>query len=225
MCLDAETQALAAHDADVADLAAGFAIERRLVEDDGAALRRRASERLRRPRAASAVTTPSALFRVVAQEFRGADAFPEREPHRFGRGLAGAGPGLARLGPLALHGRSKPSFSTAMPARTQRVLGQIEREAISVIEFEGRLARELRARAEAGGFFVENGEAARQRRAEAGFLGEQRFADERLGAHEFAIGVRPFRRPASRTRRHIKGSSAPSNCAWRMARRMMRRRT
>ena len=103
MLVDAEAHALGAHDADIADLAAEFGVEGRLVEDHGAAragLEPEGLGALMQKRDDRAL----ALLGVVAQKLGRADALLEREPDGLGRRLAGAGPGLARLGALALHG-------------------------------------------------------------------------------------------------------------------------
>ena len=101
---DAEAHAVGRHDAGIADLAAGFAVERRLVEHDGAGLALGQSGDL----LAVAHQRGDDAFRglgLVAQELGGADLLAQREPHGFGRGLAGAGPRRPRHLALALHRR------------------------------------------------------------------------------------------------------------------------
>ena len=101
---DAEARAVLRLDrADVADLAARLAIERRLVDDDRAVLAfaerfhflavldQRLDHRL-------------GAVAVVAEKLRRAVAVAQREPYAFGRRLARPGPRRARLGPLPLHG-------------------------------------------------------------------------------------------------------------------------
>ena len=88
---------------------------------------------------------------LVAQKLGRAELLAQREPDRLGRGLAGARPGLARLGALALHGRIEASRSTPMFARFQRVLREVEREAIGVVELESHLAGQPVARLERRG--------------------------------------------------------------------------
>jgi hypothetical protein len=87
-------------DAGVAHLAAGLAVERRLVDDDRARL-----AGLRR----SSTSLPSTHERrddalgglgVVAEELGRAELLAQRRTRRLGRRLAGAGPGGARLGLL-----------------------------------------------------------------------------------------------------------------------------
>ena len=98
------------HGPAVADLAAGLAVERRLVRDnqDLAAGLVEALDLL-------AARDQRQHFgfrrqRLVAEELRRAEALAEIEPERLGRRLAGAGPGLAGLGARALHlpPRSRP---------------------------------------------------------------------------------------------------------------------
>src|SRR6185312_10575655 len=82
--------------AGVADLAAGFGVERRLVDEDGGvAARLGLFHRL----AALDDGDDLALgdMRVIAQEFGGADLVAQLEPHLLGRRLAGADPALPRL--------------------------------------------------------------------------------------------------------------------------------
>jgi hypothetical protein len=83
------------HQAGVADLAAGLAVERRLVDDDRAALAGLSAS-------TSAVAQQRlhdafGLLGVVAEELGGADLLAQREPDGLGRRLARARPGRARL--------------------------------------------------------------------------------------------------------------------------------
>lgn len=70
----------------------------------------------------------------------------------------------------------------------QRVLGEVERETIGVVELEGRLAVELVTFGKIGRSLRQKVEAALQGLAEARFLQLQRFRDQRFGADEFRIG-------------------------------------
>ena len=92
----------------IADLAAGLAIEGRLVDDDDAV------------RALAELIDAGAVldqrhdlagrgFRVIAEELGRAQFLFQLEPERVGRGLAGASPGFPCLGTLALH-RSGEAF-------------------------------------------------------------------------------------------------------------------
>src|SRR5262245_32009457 len=93
---DAEAHAVAGYHAGVADLAAGLAIERGLVDDHraGFALAERSD-------------FPAVLDQrrdhtlgdlgLVAEELGGAELFAQRKPHRLGGGVARALPGFARL--------------------------------------------------------------------------------------------------------------------------------
>ena len=117
---------------------------------------------------------------------------PERlaqaEPDRLGLRLAGARPGGARLRLLLLHRRCEARQVDRNAAALERVLGEVERKAESVVETEGDVAGQRRAGTEALGRLVEQGEPARQRPAEARLLQVQRFRDHRFGAREFRIG-------------------------------------
>ena len=93
---NAEFDALARHQAGVADLAAGLRIERRLVEYDRAALAGLEGVGLlavfheRRDHALGALG-------FIAQEFRGTEFFAQREPDVFAGGVAASRPRRACL--------------------------------------------------------------------------------------------------------------------------------
>ena len=80
-----------------------LAVERRLVEHDGAGL---AGFELGDLLAVLHQRGDDAFgaLGLVAEEFGGADFLAQRKPYRLLRGLARARPGGARLGALALHG-------------------------------------------------------------------------------------------------------------------------
>src|SRR6201987_2648366 len=101
---DGKTHAFAGHDAGVADLPARLAVERRLVEDDGAALARAQGIDLL---AVLDQRGNDALggFRLVTEELGGAGLLAQGKPDRLGGGIAGARPRRTRLLALALHGR------------------------------------------------------------------------------------------------------------------------
>ena len=155
--------------ADVADLAAGLAVERRLVEDQRSALAR--IERLDLD-AVLDDRADDALggLGLVTEKLGRADALAQAVPDRFGRSFARARPGPARLGALALHGGVEAVRVDRKPAGAQGVLRQIEREAIGVVEPERRLAVQHAAVAKRARLVLENGEAPRQRRAKARLL-------------------------------------------------------
>ena len=126
---------------------------------------------------------------VVAEELGGAELFLQLEPQGLGRGLAGAGPGLPRLGALALHAGGKSLGVDADAAGFQRVLGEVEGEAVSVVKLEGGLAGKHGAVLHASRRFVEQAEPALERIAEAGLFELQRLDDEALAALELGVGV------------------------------------
>ncbi len=76
-----------------------------------------------------------------------------------------------------------------MPRGAQRVLGEIEREAIGVVKRKRGDAVEHVALLERLARLIEDGQAALERVAEAGFLEFQRLGDQRLGAMQFRIGL------------------------------------
>src|SRR5580658_1861536 len=86
-----EPHAVARHGAGIADLAAGLGVERRLIEDDGAALA------LVEPCYFLAVAdecrhNARGTLGLVTEKFRGAELFAQTKPHRLVGRLAGAGP-------------------------------------------------------------------------------------------------------------------------------------
>ncbi len=217
--LDGEARALGARDgAAVADLAAGLGIERRLVDDDDAAL---ALLQLLHPRAVLDQRHDLARgrFGLVAEELGGAELLFQLEPERIGRGLAGAGPGFPRLGALALHGRGKALRVDAKPARFQRVLGQVVGKAVSVVELEGDLAGERVAALQPLGRVVEQAKPALERLAEAGLLELQRLLDQALAALKLVIGAAHLRRsaPAPGDRAAAPWRRGYAHAAWRAA--------
>src|SRR5579862_9785353 len=117
---------------------------------------------------------------------------------RVGRGLARARPG--RAGVLALLGHCRVEAVTVDrdAARLERVLGQVERKAVRVVELERGLARELLTLAKARRGFVEELEAARERDAETLLFQLQRLDDERLGTLELGIGLAHLDRKSTR---------------------------
>ena len=78
------------------------------------------------------------------------------EPEVFGGRFAGTGPGLARLGALALHRLVEAFRVDADAARAQRVLRQIEREAVGVVKLEGGFAGQLAPSCEIARLLVED---------------------------------------------------------------------
>jgi hypothetical protein len=104
--------------------------------------------------------SPSAGLGRVAQELGGADRLLQVEPQRLGRGLAGAGPGGAGA-PLLLGHRRLEAGHVHRPALgAQRVLREVEREAVGVVQAEGDLARQRGAVAELRRLLRQQAEAA-----------------------------------------------------------------
>src|SRR5512143_4006301 len=171
----------------VADLAAGFAVERGLVDEDGTAL---AVFQILHARAVldeSDDLTGRGL-RLVAEELGCAELLLQLEPELVGYRLAGARPGFARLGALPLHGGGEAACIDADAARLQRILGQIVGEAISVVELERDLAGQRVAALQVPRLLVEQLQPALERLAEAGLLELERLLDEALRALELVIG-------------------------------------
>ena len=127
-------------DAAVAHLAAGLGVERCLVHDHRHVL---AGPGLFDALAVNDKRLHMALdgFGLVTEEFAGADVVSGREPYRLGGRVARPGPGLARLGALAFHGGVEADLVDRNAAALERVLGQIEGKAVSVVKAERHLAR------------------------------------------------------------------------------------
>ena len=137
--------------AGVADLAAGFGVKRRLVEDQKTSFA--GFQRIDLDAVAQQGDDDAlGVIGFIAEEFGRADLVLDREPDGFGRGFAGAGPGLAGFGALALHGGVENVLVHADFPGAQRLLGQVEREAVGVVELESDIAREILALAQVAGF-------------------------------------------------------------------------
>ena len=185
---DHDLEAVAADRAGVADLAARFAVERRLVDHHrnlgpfGGRIHGLAVAHHCRDHA-------FCLFRRVAEELGGAKPVAQFVPDGFRGRLAGAGPAGAGLGLLPLHGVGEAGDVDRNAALAQRILREVERKAVGVVEPEGRLAVEHVARGQVLRRVGEQPEPARQGLAEPRFLELQRLGDQRLAAHQFGIGL------------------------------------
>ena len=104
-------------------------------------------------------------------------------------------------------------------ARLERVLGEIERKAVGVVERERGLALEPVAALERAGLLVEDGKPALERLAEAGFLELERLGDQRLGARAVRDRPGPSRAPASAPAATSAARARPAarRAAWRGA--------
>ena len=174
--------------AGVADLAAQFAIEGRLVGDDQHIL---AGSGLVDQLAAPDQGQHAALRTVglVAQELGGAVLVADVEPDALDRGLARALPGGARSLALAGHGGVEAGGIDGTAFGAERVLGEVEREAERVVETEGDLAGEGLAGAEAAGLLLQEPQAPLQRAAEAGLLQAQHLGDQAFGPDQLGEGL------------------------------------
>ncbi len=172
----------------IPDLATGLAVERGLVDDHQhldtgfGAVDRLAVDQQRRHLALG-------LGGVVAEELGGPGLLANLEPDGVGGCLAGAGPGLARRRPLALHRRVETLLVEPAALAAQDVGGQIDREAVGVVELEGDLTRQPLTLAELAGGVLQVLQAAPERVLEAGLLELQGAGDQRLGADQFGIGL------------------------------------
>src|SRR4029450_444223 len=114
-------------------------------------------------------------FGLVAQELARAGFFAQAEPHRLGGGVARAGPGGARLLALALHRGVERIGIDGDAARLERILGEVERKAVGIVEREGGFAGKLRAAPQFLAALLEQRKPARERLAKSRLLEPERF--------------------------------------------------
>ncbi|MNI25029.1 hypothetical protein D3C73_786670 [compost metagenome] len=182
---------IAEDDTCIAHLTTGFAVERRLANDDLDVFAGSSGiNRLAVPD--DRLDYTFGLLGVVTEEFGSTVFFLQLEPDRFGRLVAGACPVRPGFRLLALHRIGKAGDIDADLAGAQCVLCQIEREAVGVVKFESGLAVEHVALVEIGRRIGKERKAALQRLAEAGFFQLQRFGRERLGTNQLRIGAAHF---------------------------------
>jgi hypothetical protein len=127
------------------------------------------------------------LFCGVAEEFRRADLLLHLEPHAIRAGIAGARPRGAGAAALLGHRRLEPRGIHAPPLFAQRVLRQVERKSVGVVQPERHVAGQLLALAQLPRLLGQQPEPAIQHGLEARLLQPQRLGDQRLGAAEFGI--------------------------------------
>ena len=149
----------------------------------------------------------------------------EVEPQILAGLVARALPGGAGQSLLLGHGGVEAGAVDVQAAGAQRVLGQIIGEAEGVVELEGGLAGQGAALAHLRGRLVEQLQAIGQRLAEACLLLRQRRFDQRLGADQLGVSGAHFGDQRRHQAVHQRLLGAEDKCAWRMARRMIRRRT
>src|SRR5262249_19890682 len=171
-----------------ADLTARHRVERRLVEDDGAALagtQRVDFVPVLHQRGDDALGG----FGLVAEELARAGPFAPRKPPPPRGGRAPRRPGGAA--PLApARPRGVEAFGIdGDAARLERILGKVERKAVGIVEREGGFAGKLRAAPQSLAALLEQRKPARERLAEPRLFELERFRDQRLRAQELAIGL------------------------------------
>ena len=158
--------------AGVPDLTATFGVKRCLVQRDlnGIALFHLGHLR---PVLDQRNDLPLGSFGVIAQKIGGAGFFSHIEPNgRIGR-FARTGPCGTRLGLLRIH-RGVEAFKVNLAVLfAQGILGQIDREAVGVIEFERGLARQIGTGGQALEFVIQQLQTAVQRLFEARFFQQQ----------------------------------------------------
>jgi hypothetical protein len=125
---------------------------------------------------------------VIAGEHRRAEPLAQGQPLRPLRRLARAGPGLARHLALAIHGGLEAFQVDGDLSGPHRVLGQVERKAVGVVQLEGGLAGQHPAGGQTHCRLVQQGQTPAQGAAEAFLLLAQGFDDQRARADQFGIG-------------------------------------
>ena len=102
------------------------------------------------------------------------------------------------------------------PLAAQRILRQVEREAVGVIKPERRLPRKRGALGQLGKLIVQKPQAAFQRGAEPLLLQLQRLGDERLRPAQFGVSLPPSVAPASAPAGTSSGPACPvdARAAW-----------
>src|SRR6516164_8049585 len=110
---------------------------------------------------------------LVAEELGGTELLTQGEPPRFSCRLARADPALARFFALARHRLLEACDGHLAALSAQHVLRQVEREAISIVKAERKLAGQRLASAEHGGFFLEQAKTAVERLFEIRLLEPQ----------------------------------------------------
>ena len=167
----------------IADLAAGLRVERRAVEDDDALLP--GGQRIDRGAVAVERDHPAFLGqRVVTVE------------HRLGAGIAQASGRLeagrgARAAALLVHRRVEPCLVDRDAALAAHVGGEVEREAVGVVQREcGFAGQHLRAGlARFGQRRLEDFHAVLERLGETLLLGLQHLRDVALLLRQLGIGI------------------------------------
>ena len=178
---------LGADKACIPNLPAAFGIKGRLVDDDlhGCPGFGRPD---RHPVADQRQQLTFGGFGVIAQKLGRAIGLGQFEPDSGILGLAGADPGRARLLALLVHRGLEPRHIDGLALFAQRILRQIQREAVGVIELERRRAGQFSPLRQPRQLVIQQLQPAVQRGAEPGFLQPQRLFNQALGAGQFRIG-------------------------------------
>src|SRR5262249_4746149 len=123
------------------NLAAGFGVERRLVDDDADLVAENSFDEAL-VAAQYRLDHPLGVFGLVAEELARPDLVAQCEPVGLGRRFARADPGGARTGPRLFHSLFELGDVDGDAARPQDVLRQVEWKAVGVVEREGDAAVE-----------------------------------------------------------------------------------
>src|SRR4029079_4751756 len=190
---DGRAHALAPYFADVPHLSAAFAVEWSLVNHHGTGF---AFFQLGNFLAVLYQSRDYAFSALgfIPKKFRRTDFLAQREPDGLQCGLARSGPGCARFFALAVHRVGERCEVNGNAARAQRVLSEVEREAIRIVEREGSLAVEHRPSFEVFAFLVEDCEPTLEGATKARFFELERLSEQRFSAQQLGISLSHFAR-------------------------------
>src|SRR6516225_521280 len=120
---------------------------------------------------------PLCALGFISKKFRYTDFFAQCKPDRLLGGLARAGPGCSSLFTLPVHRVGERCNINRNTARAERVLSQVKRESVSVVERERSLAVEHRPFFKILAFLIENCEPAFEGATKSRFLELERLGD------------------------------------------------
>jgi len=169
----------------VAHLTAAFGIERGLVERDVDVASRRIHGSVTGDQADNLALS---RLRIITEEVSSAMLVGHVEPQRRCLVVVLERRRSAGLGLLFFHGRVEASGIYPIALFAQRVLGQIEGEAVGIVEFERGIAGQVCTLCQTADLIVQQFQATVERRLEPDFFVQQRFFDQLLALTEFGIG-------------------------------------
>ncbi len=188
---DGNRKAFAGNRSGIALLATGLAVERCLIDDyrNGFAFRSRWNLRTVTDKRSDHAFSD---FSFIAKEFGRTDLILDTKPNGFSCSFARTGPVGACFGLLTFHGDLETVGIDSHTTLTQRILREIEREAVSVVELESSLTIKTITFNELFGSIRKQAKAAFKRLAKTSFFKLEGFGDQRFSADQFRIGLTHF---------------------------------